>query len=62
MEKVWVVTYYDMGFDPLVTVFNNKAAALKRYASLMGQHDRVNVIETFVLSRFTSDFESKDED
>lgn len=46
MQSVWAVTYYDIGDDPVVTIFDNKPAALKWYECLLGKHDRVNIDET----------------
>lgn len=45
MQSVWAVTYYDIGDDPVVTIFDNKPAALKWYEGCLGKHDRVNIDE-----------------
>lgn len=52
-STVWVVTYYDMGKDPTVTVFDNKEAALKCYKWFMdSDYDRVSVDECPIYNKF----------
>lgn len=52
MENIWVVSYYDMGEDPVVTVFENKLAALRCYEYFLGEHDRVNIDEAPIYQSF----------
>lgn len=54
IEDVWVVTYYDIGDDPVVTVFNNKLAAIKCYKYFLGEHDKVNIDKTPVYKSFNN--------
>lgn len=49
MSNVWAVTYYDMGDDPVVTIFDNKPAALDCYGYFLGKHDRVDIDEAPVI-------------
>lgn len=52
MNIVWLVTYYDAGDDPVVTVFDNHQAAMRCYAHFLGEHDRVNIYESPVYKSF----------
>jgi len=54
-EKVFVVSYYDEGEMPVVTVFNNENAALYMYNWLLrvGGHYKVDMDECPVYSTFT---------
>lgn len=50
--KIWIISYYDVGDDPVVTPFDNKDAATKCYEHFIGEHDRVNIDECEVYSSF----------
>ena len=39
--KVYVVTYYDEGQEPTITVFNNKAASDKMVMHIIDKYDHV---------------------
>lgn len=52
-RSVWAVTYYDDGEEPVVTVFDNKEAAMACYSCFIGEHDVVNVDEAPVCHSFT---------
>ncbi len=41
--SVWVVTCYDTGGEPTVTVFNNGKAAYDCYIYFLGRHDIIEV-------------------
>lgn len=52
-NKIWVVTYYDIGEkEPVVTCFNNKESAVKYYEYILGGHDVVSIDECEVYSEF----------
>lgn len=52
-NKIWVVTYYDIGErEPTVTCFNNKENAMKYYEYILGEHDVVSIDECEVYSEF----------
>lgn len=53
MDTLWVVSYYDIGDDPVVTIFSDKEAAFKCYEYFLGEHDKVNVDEVNVHKSFT---------
>ena len=52
-NKIWVVTYYNIGEkEPTVTCFNNKENAAKYYEYILGEHDVVSIDECEVYSEF----------
>ena len=52
-NKIWVVTYYNIGeTEPTVTCFNNKENATKYYEYILGGHDVVSIDECEVYSEF----------
>ena len=52
-NKIWVVTYYDIGEpEPTVTCFNNKENAMKYYEYILGEHDVVSIDECEVYTEF----------
>ena len=52
-NKIWVVTYYDIGEpEPTVTCFNNKENATKYYEYILGVHDVVSTDECEVYTEF----------
>lgn len=52
-NKIWVVTYYNIGEkEPTVTCFNNKENAVKYYEYILGEHDVVSIDECEVYSEF----------
>lgn len=52
-NKIWVVTYYDIGeTEPPVTCFNNKESAMKYYEYILGGHDVVSIDECEVYTEF----------
>lgn len=52
-NKIWVVTYYNIGEkEPTVTCFNNKENAMKYYEYILGEHDVVSIDECEVYSEF----------
>ena len=52
-NKIWVVTYYDIGEpEPVVTCFNNKENAMKYYEYILGVHDVVSIDECEVYTEF----------
>ncbi len=52
-NKIWVVTYYDIGKkEPTVTCFNNKENAMKYYEYILSEHDIVSIDECEVYSEF----------
>lgn len=52
MENVWVVTYYDIGEDPVVKVFDNCDAAIECHVYYLGEYDRVSIDAVPVCSSF----------
>ena len=45
-NKIWVVTYYNIGeTEPTVTCFNNKDNATKYYEYILDGHDVVSIDE-----------------
>lgn len=54
-EKVWVVSYYNEGEAPVVTVFDNEDAAVKCYNAFLtfGKHKKVDCDECSVYKTFT---------
>ena len=54
-DKVFVVSYYDEGEPPVVTVFDNEEAALFMYnwVCRVGGHSKVDMDECPVYSTFT---------
>ena len=52
VRSIWIVTYYDMGDDPVVTAFDNKLAAIKCYEFFLGEHDKVNIDEVPIYKSF----------
>ena len=50
--KVWVVTYYNYGNDPIVTVFDNEGAAKYMYSEYIGNYDKVSVDQVPVYHAF----------
>ena len=55
IDKVWVVSYYDEGEAPVVTVYNNENAAYRHsYWELqIGSHSKVDMDECPIYSSFT---------
>ena len=52
-NKIWVVTYYNIGEkEPTVTCFNNKENAMKYYEYILGEHDVVSIDECEVYTEF----------
>ena len=52
-NKIWVVTYYNIGEkEPTVTCFNNKENAVKYYEYILGVHDVVSIDECEVYTKF----------
>ena len=52
-NKIWVVTYYNIGEpEPVVTCFNNKENAMKYYEYILGVHDVVSIDECEVYTEF----------
>ena len=52
-NKIWVVTYYNIGEkEPVVTCFNNKESAVKYYEYILGGHDVVSIDECEVYTEF----------
>ncbi len=51
--RCWVVSYYDNGKMPVVTVFNNKDAAMLCYQTFLGAHDKVDVDECPIYGKFS---------
>ena len=52
-NKIWVVTYYNIGEqEPVVTCFNNKENAMKYYEYILGVHDVVSIDECEVYTDF----------
>ena len=51
-KKIWVVSYYNIEQDPVVTVFDNKDNAMKCYSYFLGNYDRVNIDECPIYSTF----------
>ena len=52
-NKIWVVTYYDIGEpEPTVTCFNNKENATKYYEYILDGHDVVSIDECEVYTEF----------
>ena len=52
-NKIWVVTYYNIGEpEPVVTCFNNKENAVKYYEYILGEHDVVSIDECEVYTEF----------
>ena len=52
-NKIWVVTYYDIGEpEPTITCFNNKENAMKYYEYILDGHDVVSIDECEVYSEF----------
>ena len=61
-QHIFVVTYYDMGQDPVVTVFNNKPAAVRCYEYFFEKHDVVNIDEAPVYKMFFSEHIDEDQE
>lgn len=55
IDKVWVVSYYDEGEAPVVTVFDNEVAAVKCYNAFLtyGHHKKVDCDECQIYKTFT---------
>ena len=52
-NKIWVVTYYDIGEkEPTVTCFNNKENAIKYYEYILDGHDVASIDECEVYTEF----------
>lgn len=52
-NKIWVVTYYDIGEkEPIVTCFNNKENAMKYYEYILDGHNVVSIDECEVYRNF----------
>ena len=52
-NKIWVVTYYNIGEkEPVVTCFNNKENAMKYYEYVLGEHDVVSIDGCEVYTKF----------
>lgn len=52
MDFVWVMTYYDVYNDPVVTILNNNQEAIKCYKYFIGEHDKiyeVPIYESFII-------------
>lgn len=52
-KKIWVVTYWDKGEEPTVTVFDNRKAAKHCYKAFKGSHDGCCIDETMLYHSFT---------
>lgn len=54
-QKVWVVSYYDEGEAPVVTVFDNEPAANRCYWWFLNwyHHTKVDIDEVPVYQSFT---------
>lgn len=50
---VWVVTYWDKGKEPIVTVFDNRKAAEYCYMAFKDSHDGCCIDETMLYHSFT---------
>lgn len=55
-QYVWVVTYWDEGMEPVVTVFNNQKAAQECYSCFSLEHNAC-IDKAFIYSSvsFTTD-------
>ena len=55
IDKVWIVSYYDEGEAPVVTVFDNELAAVKCCNAFLqlGHHTKVNCDECQIYKTFT---------
>lgn len=55
MDKVFVVSYYNDGEAPVVTVYDNEEAAMRQYnfELMMGGHRKVDMDECPVYKTFT---------
>lgn len=55
MDKVFVVSYYDDGDAPVVTVYDNEDAAASHYnfALMVGGHKKVCIDECPIYESFT---------
>lgn len=52
-NKIWVVTYYNIGEQELTaTCFNNKENATKYYEYILSEHDVVSIDECEVYTEF----------
>ena len=52
-NKIWVVTYYNIGeTEPTVTCFNNKENATKYYEYILSGHNVVSIDECEVYTEF----------
>ena len=51
-NKVYVVTYWDNGVEPVVTVFDNQENAEKCYSFFIKEHDGCCVDEVPVYKHF----------
>ena len=52
-NKIWVVTYYNIGEkEPVVTCFNNKESAVKYYEYILDGYDVVSIDECEVYTEF----------
>ncbi len=52
-KKIWVVTYWDKGEEPIVTVFNNRKAAEYCYKAFKDSHVECCIDETMLYHSFT---------
>lgn len=52
-QKIWVVTYWDKGEEPVVTVFNNRKAAENCYKAFKDSHDGCCIDETMLYHSIT---------
>ena len=51
-NKICVVTYYKIAYEPTVTCFNNKENAVKYYEYILGGYDVVSIDECEVYTEF----------
>ena len=50
--KIWIVTYWDEGDEPIVTAFDNKIAADYCYRAFRDCHDGCCIDETHLYHSF----------
>lgn len=60
-NNVYVVTYWDNGLEPVVTVFNNQENAEKCYLFFKEKHDGCCMDEVLIYSNFDIDKKNTEE-
>lgn len=53
MKSIWIVTYWDIDSEPVVTAFNNEEAANKCYKYFKQCHDGCCLDECSICSTFS---------